>query len=154
MIRFERQTLRSSRYLRLRVLRGRSFTRWLLAIAMLAMLGQQIAIAAYACGMAPNAMGLVLATAPAASMPAMGDSPAPMHGSSDRLLCQRHCVPDNAARPDVPPASVPQGLLAALPPMLPVVLAAALPAGQTPERRLYRLRASPPATLLFCSLLI
>lgn len=149
--RFDRQETHASRRWRLRALRRRSSTRWLLGFAVLVMLGMQIATAAYACAMVPSAMGRMASDA---SMQAMGGSCPEMHGLSDRLLCQQHCAPDNTAKPDVSPTSVPQSLLTALPPLLPAVAIAALPAGHAPER-LYRLRASPPpATLLFCSLLI
>lgn len=151
---FDRQATHSSRPWRLRALGRRSFTRWLLTFAVLMMLGQQTAMAAYACAMSPNAMGRMVAMSPQTSMQAMSGTCPEMHGLSDRLLCQQHCAPDNTAKPDTRPASVPQSLLTALPPMLPVGMVASSPAGHAPER-LYRLRASPPsATLLFCSLQI
>ena len=150
---FARHT-HSSRPWRLRALRRRAATRWVLALAMLLMLGQQVAMAAYACAMPPAAMGQMTALSPQASMQAMHRSCPEMRGQSDQLLCQKHCSPDHTAQPDVRPPSVPQNLLTALPAMPSAVVIAAASADHAFARR-YRLRPSPPAaTLLFCSLQI
>lgn len=124
---------------------------WLVALLLL---WQQVAMAAYACTLAP-----VPATAALVSshgdMAAMGDACPPVPpGSTDHPLCQAHCHPDHAAQPDARAGSVPPSLLAALPPIWPMPALAASTSGNTPER-LQRLRAPPPpASLLYCSLLI
>jgi len=79
--------------------------------------------------------------------------PEMQHAPVNRLLCAKHCASDASAPTDARPLSVPPNLLTALPPVLPVVVMHAHMAVE-PER-LYRLRAPPPpASLLFCSLLI
>lgn len=115
---------------------------------------QQLAVAAYACTMPPSS------TAP---MAMAGDDRMAMEGTCPSLhdaqsrppLCQAHCHPDHAAQPDARAGSVPPSLFAALPVTDGAVSPAALDlAAQAPERR-YRLQAPPPpASLLFCSLLI
>jgi hypothetical protein len=123
---------------------------WLVALLLL---WQQVALAAYACTVTPGA-GMPMPMSVTSSMP-MGDHCPSMHaGSTQGPLCQAHCHADHAAQPEARSGSVPASLLATLPPDLPLVPAAHSPSGRAPER-LYRLRAPPPpASLLFCSLLI
>ena len=142
------------RALRMQTLRRMRFAPRLLAIVLLMMVAQQMALAAYACRMPPSAIGSMLAMA---SMPAVTDAMREtcpqMHGFSDRWLCTKHCAPDTTLQHDIRSASVPPSLLGILP-SVPVDVALRSLAGAAPEWR-YRLRAPPPpATLLFCSLLI
>jgi hypothetical protein len=114
---------------------------------------QQLAVAAYACTMPSVAAPVAMA---GADRMAMEDSCPSMHdGQGLPPLCQAHCHPVHAAQPDARTGSVPPSLFAALPVTAGAVSPAALDlAAQAPERR-YRLRAPPPpASLLFCSLLI
>lgn len=118
------------------------------------MLGLQSALAAYACATSPTSTGSAMAMETSAMDPSMAKTcPEMQHASVDHLLCARHCASDASAPTDARPLSVPPNLLTALPPVLPVVV---MQAQITLEpERLYRLRAPPPpATLLFCSLLI
>jgi hypothetical protein len=135
------------------VLRRRPLTRWLLAFAVLMMLCQQTAMAAYACAMGPAAMAPMTAMSATASTKAMSSACPEMHQLSDQAVCQNHCMPHVAAQADAHVASVPGNGLTALPPML---LATATGVGRSsiaPERR-YRQQASPPPAKLFCSLQI
>ena len=142
------------RALRMQTLRRMRFAPRLLAIVLLMMVAQQMALAAYACRMPPSAMGSMLVMAP---MPAMTDAmrepSSQMHGFADRWLCTKHCAPDTTLQHDIRSASVPLSLLGMRPPVMPDVVFSSV-TGAAPEWR-YRLRAPPPpATLLFCSLLI
>lgn len=123
-------------------------------LVMLLLAWQQLAVAAYACTMPPSASAS-MAMAGADRM-AMEDTCPSMHDAPSRPpLCQAHCYPNHAAQPDARAGSVPPSLFAALPVTEGAVSPAALDlAAQAPERH-YRLRAPPPpASLLFCSLLI
>ena len=126
----------------------------LLAIVLMMMVGQQMALAAHACWMSPSAMGSMLAMAPTPAMTdAMRETCPQMHGFSDQWLCAKHCAPDTTLQHDIRSASVPPSLLGMLPPVMPDVVFSSV-TGSAPEWR-YRLRAHPPpAMLLFCSLLI
>lgn len=139
---------------RLRELRRARLTRGLLLVGALFMLGLQTALAAYACTMPPTLVGPVMAMGTAAGDAAMrGTCPEMRHAAADRVLCAQHCASQASAPSDARPMTVPPNLLAALPPVLPLVVPPT-PAASIPERY-YRLRAPPPpATLLFCSLLI
>ena len=145
---------RRPRQWRLRGLRRARLTRGLLLVGALFMLGLQTALAAYACTMPPAMMGPVMAMDADAGDAAMHDTcPEMRHAAPDRILCAQHCAAQASAPSDARPMTVPPNLLAALPPVLPLV-APHMPAATIPERY-YRLRAPPPpATLLFCSLLI
>lgn len=118
------------------------------------MLGLQSALAAYACAMPPATMGQAMTMETSVMDASMAKTcPEMRHAPVKRLLCARHCAADASAPTDARPLSVPPNLLTALPSMLPVV-AVRTRITKAPERR-YRLRAPPPpATLLFCSLLI
>jgi hypothetical protein len=136
-----------------RVFRLRPTTRrrlaWLVAFLLL---WQQVAMAAYACTMAPVAQTMAMHAGDAAmheACPSMVDSHA-----NGQALCQAHCHPDHVTQPDGRAGSVPPSLLAALPVSWPPLMQATVPARATPAW-LHRLRAPPtPASLLFCSLLI
>jgi hypothetical protein len=118
-------------------------------LALLLLVWQQLAVAAYACAMPPStAMPGVGQMAMEAACPSMQGE----HGHSP--VCQAHCHPDHAAQPDARAGTVPPSLFAALP-VDPPALAANLGSITGAPERLYRLRAPPPpASLLFCSLLI
>lgn len=139
---------------RLRELRRARLPRGLMLVGALFMLGLQTALAAYACTMPPAMMGPVMAMGVDAGDVAMhGTCPEMRHATADRVLCAQHCAAQASAPSDARPVTVPPNLLAALPPALPLVVSPT-PAAFVPERY-YRLRAPPPpATLLFCSLLI
>lgn len=154
MIRWNQHSTRRSRLWRLRALRRRPFTRWLLVFAVLVMLGQQTAMAAYACAMAPGAMGPMIAMSSTDAMKAMSDTCPEMRGLSDHLLCQKHCAPDKTTQPDGRTTSVPPNVLTALPPM-PSTVALVTSSSVRADARRYRQQASPPPpTKLFCSLQI
>ena len=154
MSRLGRHARYRRRALRLQTLRRMRFAPRLLAIVLLMMVGQQMALAAHVCWMSPSAMGSMLAMAPTPAMTdAMRKTCPQMHGFSDRWLCAKHCAPDTTLQHDIRSASVPPSLLGMLPPV-PADVAFLSLAGAAPEWR-YRLRTHPPpATLLFCSLLI
>lgn len=152
--RWSQRGTRRGRPWRLMGLRRRSFTRWLLVFAVLMMLGQQAAMAAYACTMTPGAMGPMMAMSPTDSMKAMGNTCPEMRGLSDHLLCQKHCAPDTTAQPDSRTTSVPSNVLTALPPM-PSSVALVAPSSVRADARRYRQQAPPrPPSKLFCSLQI
>jgi len=136
------------------VLRRRPLIRWLLAFAVLMMLGQQTAMAAYACAMAPTAMGPMAAMSATASMKAMSSACPEMHQSSDLVVCQNHCTPQATSPTGTHVASVPGNGLTALPPMLLTIATGACQSSTTLERR-HRQQAPPPSpSKLFCSLQI
>ena len=154
MNRWHQRSTCPSRPWRLRGLRRRSLTRCLLLFAVLMMLGQQAALAAYACSMAPGAMGPMMAMSSTDSMKAMGDTCPQMGGLSDHLLCQKHCAPDTTAPSDSRTPSVPPNMLAALPPM-PLIVARVTSSSVSASVRRYRQQAPPrPLSKLFCSLQI
>lgn len=135
-----------------RLSRIRPRTRRRLAwLALLLLAWQQLALAAYACAM-PSAMPMPAATA---DRMAMGEACPSVRGEQAQLaLCQAHCHPDRATQPEARSGTVPPSLLASLPVEWPTLPATAAATAHGPER-LYRLRAPPPpASLLFCSLLI
>ncbi|MBP1475406.1 hypothetical protein J7I44_13920 [Frateuria sp. MAH-13] len=138
---------------RLRLLRPATRRRlaWLVAVLLV---WQQLAMAAYACTLPPSAIAPAMAVASANAMAMEGTCPT-MHDSvPDRTVCQAHCHPDRAAQPDARTGSVPPSALAALPVYWPAPTLALATSGRAPQR-LDRLRAPPPpATLLYCSLLI
>ena len=142
------------RAFRLRTLRRVRFVPRLFVLVLLMMIGQQMALAAYVCRLPSAATG---STHAMASMPdmagAMHETCPQMQGFSDRWLCAKHCAPDATLQHDTRSASVPPSLLGLLPPVLMDVTSFSLTRA-APEWR-YRLRAPPPpATVLFCSLLI
>jgi len=153
MTRIAHPTLMPRRW-RLRDIRRARLTRWLLLGSVLFMMGLQSALAAYACTMPSGMMGPAMAMSTSAMDASMATTcPEMQHAPVNRLLCAKHCASDASAPTDARPLSVPPNLLTALPPVLPVVVMHAHMAVE-PER-LYRLRAPPPpASLLFCSLLI
>lgn len=124
---------------------------WLVVVLLL---WQQVAVAAYACVVAPAAPATAaLAVAVHSSSMAMADDCVDMTTAVDPL-CRQHCQPDPATQVDARSASVPASALPAMPPVLLSVTAAALPSGRALVRR-ERLQAPPPIPrLLFCSLLI
>lgn len=109
---------------------------------LLTFLFQHAAIAAYAC--------------PLAEMPAQVDSSMSdcggMETKDSPALCEKHCNPDNSTTPDLRIAQVPPVVL----PPARFELARTLPSASSLQ--LYEsvpvLRADPPPTLRFCSLLI
>ncbi|WP_336807188.1 hypothetical protein [Fulvimonas yonginensis] len=123
---------------------------WLVALLLF---WQQVALAAYACSVAPGT-GMPSMPAPA-SHAALNSDCGSMHAQPTQApMCQAHCQADHAAQPEARTHTVPPSLLAALPAPLPVLPMARAPRGRASERS-YRLRAPPPpASLLFCSLLI
>ncbi|MEP7184282.1 MAG: hypothetical protein ABI767_00470 [Rhodanobacter sp.] len=138
-----------ARHFRLRCVSRRRLI-WLVSLLLL---WQQVALAAYACQVAPETIGQMTATT-AVSMNSMdGDCP-DMRGSPSNPLCQKHCAPDHATQVDVRPTSVPLSALTAVPPMLMSVAIVSLQS----DRFLARLdpRRTLPFVprLLFCSLLI
>lgn len=123
---------------------------WLVACLLL---WQQVAMAAYACTMAaPVAQTMAMHagdTAMHEACPSMVDRHA-----NGQTLCQAHCQPDHATQPDGRAGSVPPSLFAALSPVGPPQVQVTVP-DRTAPAWLHRLRAPPPpASLLFCSLLI
>lgn len=124
---------------------------WLVVVLLV---WQQLAMAAYACTLPPSAIAPAMVMTPSSPMAMEGTCPT-MHDSvPDRTVCQAHCHPDRAAQPDARAGSVPPSALAALPVYWPAPTLTLAASGHAP-RRLERLRAPPPpATLLYCSLLI
>jgi hypothetical protein len=124
-------------------------------LVVLLLVWQQLAVAAFACAMPQGAAASAPVATAGADRMAMGDSCASMQeGQSQPPLCKAHCSPDHATQPEARTGTVPPNLLAALPADWPVLPANATARAWRPER-LYRLRAPPPpASLLFCSLLI
>jgi hypothetical protein len=146
--------MRSSRPWRLRVLRRRPLTRCLLAFAVLMMLGQQTAMAAYACAIASAAMAPMTATSTAASTGGGDDGCAETQPLPDQVVCHYHCSPQVTTPAVAQVASVPGNGLTALPPMLLAVATGACQSSNTFERRYRKQALSPPPTKLFCSLQI
>lgn len=140
---------------RLRDIRRARLTRWLLLGGLLFMVGLQSALAAYVCTMPDGAMGPTMAMGTAAADKAMASTcPQMRHAAGDRALCAKHCASDASAPSAIHPLSVPPSILVALPPSLPSAVALSSPMTVN-QRQLDRLRAPPPpASLLFCSLLI
>lgn len=118
------------------------------------MLGQQTAMAAYACAMAPTAMAPMTAMSATASMKAMGDTCREMHQLSDQVVCQNHCTPQVTAPAGAHVASVPGNGLTALPPMLVAMVTGACQSSTAPERRYRQQAPPPPPSKLYCSLQI
>lgn len=140
---------------RLRDIRRARLTRWLVLGGLLFMLGLQSALASYVCMMPDDAMGPTMAMGASAADKAMASTcPQMGHNAGDRTLCAKHCSSDASAPTAIHPLSVPPSALVALPPELPAVIAVSSPM-TIRQRQLDRLRTPPPpATLLFCSLLI
>jgi hypothetical protein len=136
------------------VLRRSPFTRWLLVFAVLLMLGQQTAMAAYACAMTPAAMAPMAALSASASMKAMNGTCPEMHQLSDRVVCQNHCTPQVTSPAGAHVASVAGNGLTALPPILLAVATGACQSSRASGRRYRQQAPSPPPTKLFCSLQI
>jgi hypothetical protein len=121
--------------------RHRTVFRIALAV-LLTFVFQHAAIAAYAC--------------PLDQMPAQVDASMSgcdtMETKDSPALCEKHCSPDNSTTPDLRVAQVPPVVL----PPARFELARTLPAASS--LKLYEsvpvLRADPPPTLRFCSLLI
>jgi hypothetical protein len=140
---------------RLRDIRRARLTRWLLLGGLLFMVGLQSALAAYVCTMPDGAMGPTMAMGTSAADASMASTcPQMKHTAADRALCAKHCASDASAPTAIHPLSVPPSALVALPPALPTAVALSSPMTAS-QRQRDRLRASPPpASLLFCSLLI
>ncbi|MDX1555239.1 MAG: hypothetical protein R3212_04365 [Xanthomonadales bacterium] len=121
--------------------RKRTVFRVALAV-LLTFLFQHAAIAAYACP---------LDQMPAPADASMSDCDG-METKDSPALCEKHCNPDNSTTPDLRIAQVPPVVL----PPARFELARTLPSGSSLQ--LYEsvpvLRADPPPTLRFCSLLI
>lgn len=140
---------------RLRDIRRARLTRWLLLGGLLFMLGLQSALAAYVCNMPDSAIGPVTAMGVSRADAAMASTcPQMKHTAADRALCAKHCASDASAPVAAHPLSVPPSALVALPPSLPKAVALSSP--MTANQRVRdRFRSPPPpASLLFCSLLI
>lgn len=139
---------------RLRDIRRARLTRWLLLAGLLFMVGLQSALAAYVCAMPDGTMGPTMAMATSAADRAMASTcPQMKHTAADRALCAKHCASDASAPTAIHPLSVPPNILVALPPSLPTTLALSSTTTAS-QRQRDRLRTPPPASLLFCSLLI
>ncbi|MBM7124855.1 hypothetical protein ACFFJT_06310 [Dyella flava] len=140
---------------RLRDIRRARLTRWLLLGGLLFMLGLQSALATYVCTMPDDALGPTMAMGASAADRAMASTcPQMKHTAADRALCAKHCASDASAPTAIHPLSVPPSALVALPPLLPTAVALLSPM-TFGQRQRDRLRAPPPpASLLFCSLLI
>lgn len=112
-------------------------------VALLALLFQQAAMAAYACPIeAPPAPRVMMADCEGMEMP---DQTAP-------LLCDKHCNPDRSTTPDVRTAQVPP---IALPPLHFDLAASLLPPTLAQDYEdVPTCRSDPPATERFCSLQI
>lgn len=156
MSRFQLPKLGPRRW-RLRDIRRARLTRWLMLAGVLFMLGLQSGLAAYACTMPVGMMGSTMAMRTSIADASMAAScPQMKHTAADRMLCAKHCAADSdASAPSAAhPLSVPPNLLVALPPVLPA--AVALSSTMTVEQRQRDLLRAPPppASLLFCSLLI
>lgn len=153
MTRIPHPTLMPRRF-RLRDIRRARLTRWLLLGSVLLMLGLQSALAAYACAMPSATMSQVMAMETSTMDASMVKTcPEMQQAPVNRLLCAKHCASNASAPTDARPLSVPPNLLTAVPPVLPMVVMQTRT--MVVSGRLYRLRAPPPpATLLFCSLLI
>ncbi len=125
---------------------------WLVALLLL---WQQVAMAAYACGAVPAAVGAAAAAAHTSAMARMGDGCEGMAAPAADPLCRPHCQPDHATQADMRTASVPFSTLAMLPPEVLSIAIVALPSERSLIRR-NRFCAPPlvPPRLLFCSLLI
>jgi len=140
---------------RLRDIRRARLTRWLLLGGLLFMLGLQSALAAYICNMPDGAMGPMMSSGVSAADAAMlSTCPQMKHTAADWALCAKHCASDASVPTAAHPLSVPPSALVALPPPMPKVVALSSPM-TTHQRERDRLRSpSPPASILFCSLLI
>lgn len=139
---------------RLRDIRRARLTRWLLLGGLLFMVGLQSALAGYVCTMPDGRMGPTMAMGTSAADKAMTSTcPQMKHTAADRALCAKHCASDASAPTAVHPLSVPPSALVALPPLLPAAVALSSPM-TVDQRQRDRLRTPPPASLLFCSLLI
>ena len=140
---------------RLRDIRRARLTRWLLLGGLLFMLGLQSALAAYVCNMPDGAMGPVMAMGVSRADAAMASTcPQMKHTAGDRALCARHCASDASAPVTAHPLSVPPSALVALPPALPKAVALSSPMTVSQRVRDRFRSRPPPASLLFCSLLI
>lgn len=141
---------------RLRDMRRARVTRWLLLAGVLAMLGLQSALAAYACTLPAGTMESTMAMGVSATDTTSASAcPQMKHTSADRMMCAKHCASDDASAPTaVHPLSVPANTLVAPLPVALAVLATSSPM-TVRQRQSDRLRSPPPSpTLLFCSLLI
>ena len=154
MTRFRLPRLTPYRW-RLRDIRRARLTRWLLVAGMLFMLGVQSALAAYVCTMPSGTMGLTATMGTSAADASMAATcPQMKHTAASRMVCAKHCTSDDSAPTAVHPLSVPPSGLLAPPPALPTAVALSSPT-TVQQRQRDRLRAPPPpASLLFCSLLI
>lgn len=122
---------------------------WLVTLLLL---WQQCAMAAYACAVAPGMAGAAVHAAAGMTMVDDG-APVPV-AAAERQVCQAHCNPEHMTQAEARSGSVQPGLFAALPPDWPPTLAAAAATGRTPPPDVYPRPPAPPASLLFCSLLI
>ncbi|WP_284397987.1 hypothetical protein [Dyella lipolytica] len=139
----------------MRDIRRARLTRWLLLAGVLFMLGMQSALASYACAMPSEMMEATMGMSTSAADASMAATcPQMKHTAADRMVCAKHCASDASAPTAVHPLSVPPSVLVALPPELPAAVALTSPM-TAQQRQRDRLRAPPPpASLLFCSLLI
>jgi hypothetical protein len=121
----------------------------LLVFAVLVMLGQQTAMAAYVCITAPSAVQGMSAT------PAMAHGCPYMHRRAGRAVCSNHCATQVPAPADAHVTSVPSSGLTALPPVSLEVASLGCLSSRASERW-YRQQTSPPipSRFLFCSLQI
>lgn len=151
MTRNDRHALSNRRW-RLGVLRRRGFVRWLLVFAALVMLGQQSAMAAYACELATPATA---STTTVTAMSKMDHGCADMQQRADQTVCRNHCATTTPTPTETHVVSVPPSSLTPLPPAAFDVVLRTCAAGATPELW-YRQSAAPPLPprLLFCSLQI
>ena len=125
-------------------------SRRLVVLTVLAMLMQQLAMSAYACTLPVG--GAMAATQMAAMADGEGCAEMQKAAGVDRALCLKHCAPDASSNPDVRAPSVPLSMLPALAPAMPALM----PMSLAPPRRehAYLAQASPPPSILFCSLLL
>lgn len=115
---------------------------------------QQVALAAYVCGMAPDTMGQVTAPTSPAAMTAVDSDCPDMSDAMTGPLCQQHCAPDYATQVGARPTSVPLSVLTPIPPMLISVVIVESQPGRALARLDHRRPLPPTPRLLFCSLLI
>lgn len=130
--------------MKLHQFRTRSLRQRFAWLALLALLFQQVALAAYACpiAVAPPVTQVLMAGCEGMEMP---DPDAP-------VLCDQHCVRDHVANPDL---KSPQVLPLALPPLHFALTEAMLPPVQAQYYEdVPTCRSDPPPAQRFCSLQI
>lgn len=113
-------------------------------LALLALLLQQVAMAAYACPQAET---------PAQSQAVMSDCERmKMPDPASPLLCDQHCQRDHLTTPDLRAAQVPP--LALPPPHFDLTASLLPPAPAQYYENVPKCRSDPPAAVRFCSLQI